>query len=1019
MVRIASPTFVGRSAELAALDEALNKAGEGVPTTVLLGGDAGVGKTRLLETWNRRAVEHAARVVSGACLDLGESGPAYVAVVQAVRDLLGPLEPSALDRLVGTERRTLARVIPELASEDGDGLGEHYNLIAQTRLFSSFIRLLERASSETTLVLELEDIHWADPSTRMFIPYLVASSNTGKLLIVATFRADEVGRDHPLTAILRQLQRHPRATRIDLSPFSATELHEQLLGILGRPPTSGLLDAIHGRSEGNALFAEELVASGNAAGELPYSIGRALLSRTAALSPEARTALRVASVIGRSAPFELLRSGCDLPDAELVDALREAVMANILEPDHAAEGYRFRHALLQEAIYEDTLPGERRNLHAAVATALESGYQGPLLEQSSVSQLAHHWFEARDVDRAMGASVVAGDAAIRQLAYAEALRHFERALDLWDTSAPAGREQLSLTDLLRRASRSAWQAGEPAKTIEYNQRVLDNLDNNDDPCDRVRALDAIARALHVMAREDEAIEYDLKLELVEPEGLPVPERAMRLDALVRALRWKGDRVGARSAAGEALSLAESTKDPILTGPAHVTMAWVLYEIRDFDGALREARLAQEGATLAGDDDTLFEANSVVYEVYAEAGELELAIDSARTARAHLDRVGLSRAAGGWAAFVEAQSLFFLGNLEESMSVLDTALIDPPADRSLLVLNLLAAQVCTATGSYEASARHLEAARLPDATVVQEDGRGFLATARAGLAAAESRLGDVRAIVDATGPRIAGLESFSDMSETIWGLVEVGVGAEATMAEIARAGRDDAALAMTRLRSATMTAYVDEVRRQRTADGVPDTGRHRGHEALIAGHLARIEGRDEAGLWAAAASEFPPRSVDALSARYRQVEAMLAARSPRDEVRSAMADAHAAAVETGARPLAAQFEALARRARIDLRPATSAAPGDDVAVVAPDEPEPPGTAALRGRGLSDREIEVLTLVAAGFSNSEIGRRLFISPKTASVHVTHILDKLDVAGRTEAAIIGVRLGLPDMERDDVGR
>jgi DNA-binding NarL/FixJ family response regulator len=208
-------------------------------------------------------------------------------------------------------------------------------------------------------------------------------------------------------------------------------------------------------------------------------------------------------------------------------------------------------------------------------------------------------------------------------------------------------------------------------------------------------------------------------------------------------------------------------------------------------------------------------------------------------------------------------------------------------------------------------------------------------------------------------------------------------------------------------------YVERVRKQRDADGVRDTGRHRGDEALIAGHLARIEGRDDPALWVAAAELFPSASVEALSARYRQAEAMLATRRPRDEIASIMAAARATAVEIGARPLAARFEGLARRARIDLRVAKHTDAAADEAGVRQDEPLPPGTEALRKRGLTDREIEVLTLVAGGYPNAEIAERLFISSKTASVHVSHIMDKLGASSRTEAATIGVRLGLPEID------
>jgi DNA-binding NarL/FixJ family response regulator len=321
----------------------------------------------------------------------------------------------------------------------------------------------------------------------------------------------------------------------------------------------------------------------------------------------------------------------------------------------------------------------------------------------------------------------------------------------------------------------------------------------------------------------------------------------------------------------------------------------------------------------------------------------------------------------------------------------------------------------ATGSFEQAAAHLLAARFPGTTAEEELRRGYLATARAELALAEGRLEDVLQLVAATAPRVAGAKTYTEMTETTWWLAAIGLDAAAAISETARAARDERVVAEMRDMAETLTALVDRARRLREESGMPDIGTLHGHEALIAGHVARIKGSDEPSLWVSAAAAFPPHSVEAVTARYRQAEAMLAAKAPREGIKPVMVEAHQAALEIGARPLADRLESLARRARIALRPDRSTAPAEST-IAAPPEALPPGTAGLRARGLSDREIEVLTLVAAGYSNGEIGERLFIARKTAAVHVTHILDKLDVASRTEAATIGVRLGLPEVQRDD---
>ncbi len=392
----------------------------------------------------------------------------------------------------------------------------------------------------------------------------------------------------------------------------------------------------------------------------------------------------------------------------------------------------------------------------------------------------------------------------------------------------------------------------------------------------------------------------------------------------------------------------------------------------------------------------------------------MAIKAARAARAYANEVGLAEWEGPSASVAESEALCELGQITESTQVIEAALLDPPANRAnLRQFHLIAAQVSMIRGATSEAATHLEEARDPEATVDEENTRGWLATAKAELAISEGRLDDVRAIVDFAASAISRTSPFSVKGEAIWGLVEIGLDAEAARAEAVRAAGAEQAIGEVKTVARTLLGYVKEVRRRRDEAGVKDGGMGSAYEAVMEGHLARIEDRDDPGLWAVASEMFPPRSPRALAARYRQAEAMLAGGVSRAEIRAVMAEAHTAAVEIGARPIAGRFESLARRARIDLRPA-AASPSSEVGVEA-DEPQTPGTVALRERGLSDREIEVLTLVSAGFSNHDIGARLYISDKTASVHVSHILRKLDAATRTEAATIGVRLGLPEVEQD----
>jgi ATP/maltotriose-dependent transcriptional regulator MalT len=446
--------------------------------------------------------------------------------------------------------------------------------------------------------------------------------------------------------------------------------------------------------------------------------------------------------------------------------------------------------------------------------------------------------------------------------------------------------------------------------------------------------------------------------------------------------------------------------------AHLATGWLFLAAADFDGVVREAGLAADLASIAGDTEAQVQAHSLMYEAVWTAGRHEETIAAARAFRAFADRLGLLRFEGSWAALAEAESLYALGRLDESMDVIEEQLRDPPGDRSSALLHLQAAQVGIARGALADAERRLEQAISEATSGDDEIIVGYVSLTRAQLANAEGRFDDTRSIVLAAGPRLAAAAGHRSAPYLIWEIVEVGLDAEATRAEAAVAAGDGQARAEARGVATTMSSYVDAVRLHRQEAGLPDSYRHRGDEAVLAAQRARIEGRDDPELWVAAADGFPGGSVESVFVGYRRAEAMLAAQAGREALTDVVAPAYARAVEIGARPLAIRLESVARRARITLRPPDQAVPPDGVSPAA-DVAIDPGHEALRKRGLSDREIEVLTLVAAGYSNSQIADRLFISAKTASVHVSHILDKLGVSGRTEAATIGVRLGLPEVE------
>jgi DNA-binding NarL/FixJ family response regulator len=859
-------------------------------------------------------------------------------------------------------------------------------------------------------------LHWADPSTRAALAFLVASLASARLLIVGTFRLEETVRDHPLAATLRHLDRNPRVARVDLRPFDVTEVEEQVTGILGAPPSKASLDAIFARSEGNALFAEELVAVGDPGVDLPGSVGEALIARSALLSDATRSVLRLASVAGRTTSYPVLAGASPLDEDRLADALREAVAANILEADHAGERYRFRHALLQESIYLDTLPGERRRLHASIARVLEASDLDPLRDPWLVTQLARHWFEAGDADRALTASAGAGDIAVAQVAHEEALSHFERVLELWDR-APVGRATLSHVGVLQRAAHSAYYAGQPRRTIEYGEQAIAELEGTDDRRLLVAVIDDLRLAAGHLGADDALGEYAGRLAAIDPAGLPVSEQSRILDGRITHAQLAGRFAEARAVTTELRALVEGEDDPRLVARAHLVLGWLLIDEVDVEGAAREAQLVVDLASRAGDVEAELEARNIAYEAFWTGRQHEATIVAAREFRAFAERAGLLRWEGSWASLAEADCLYWLGRLQECLEVVEAQLRDPPADRSLALLHLQGAQAMIAMGDFDDAVEHirvaLDLAEAEDEEIVV----GYGPLMRARLANGQGRFEEVRAIVTETGPRLVSVIPQKNLAELTWTLVEVGLDAEATRADVAEAAGDRSAREAGRDVASQLVGHLESVRLAREQAGVRDQDRHDGDQAMIEGHLARLDGRDGPDPWRAAAEGYPAGSVEALYARYREAEAMLATKASRDAIADALMPVHAQAREIGARPIAARLESVARRARIDLRrverPAdVDAASADEDATAAPPDP---GHAALRARGLSDREIEVLTLVAAGYSNPDIAERLFISSKTASVHVSHILDKLGVSTRTEAATIGVRLGLPEVDAD----
>jgi len=406
-----SPVLVGRQAELGLLRDSLDRAVAGERATVLVGGEAGVGKSRLVHDLIVQGRQSGARALVGGCVELDGGGIPFAPLVEMIRAFAAELEPADLDVVLGGARDEIARLVPELkdaapvASDDDRG---------PSRVLELTLGMIGRLAAVAPLMLVFEDVQWADRSTLDLLALLVARAGERRLLLVLTVRSDELHRAHPFRRMAAHGEQQRLVERLELERLGPQDVTAQIEAILGHRPEGELIEFVAERSEGIPLFVEELlgaVRDGRMDHDyLPPSLRDVLLARADLLSPSAQHVLRVVSAGGRWVPDRLLASVAELPGPELNAGLREAVEQQLLVVDATGRGFGFRHELARAAIHEDLLPGERAQLHKAYAEAIEEAPELAGSELDAVSMLAYHWLAGHDVPRALAASVRAGRA---------------------------------------------------------------------------------------------------------------------------------------------------------------------------------------------------------------------------------------------------------------------------------------------------------------------------------------------------------------------------------------------------------------------------------------------------------------------------------------------------------------------------------------------------------------------------------------------------------------------------------
>ena len=1012
---VVSPVFVGRQEEIASLTALLDQVQRGEPAFALIGGEAGVGKTRLLGELAVQADRAGFTVLLGHCIELGADGLPLAPLVDALRALTRAIPADELAQVLGPAAPGLARLLPELSPDvaarmPADG-------IQSAQLLELVLGLLGRLSAARPVLLVLEDLHWADQSTLELVAFLVRSLRAVRVLLVATYRSDELHRRHPLRPLLIGWERVRTVDRVELLRFQRDEVATQLAAILADEPRPGLVDLVFDRSGGNAYLVEELagvIRRGGDPADLPPSLVDVLLSGVDSLSVAAQRLLRTAAVAGKRVPDRLLAEVAGLDEAELFAALREALESHLLVVDQSGHGYEFRHALTRDAIYEDMLPGERVRLHAAYGETLarEPGLAGE--DTGVAAALAHHWYAALDLPRALPACVAAGQA-MTSYAPAEAQRHLERALEIWPRVPDAEeRTGLDQVGVIRLAADAAYESGAVDRSVSLFDQALADLPAEGDSVRRALVIERRALALRDSGREMEAIaELERALALLPP-GEVTRAHAVVLASLAGALlRTSGRDVAAGDAAKRAVAAARATGAAEVEADALISLGLAQGYLRTADVDTDAIRSGLALALAHNVPATALRGYVNLSDVLELWGRHAEAAEVAREGLLLADRVGMVRALGAYLIGNLAEPLLRLGRWAEVDRLLAQALLTVPEGIfAASVLQLRAeraamsgryadaeADLCTARGALAGTTDMQFVLPLGYVTATAALGRGDLAAARAAVAGC---LPD---------------EPFVWGARYSWPLLWLGIRIEADEAVRAR-DRHEAVPEQSAARHQVLAAG---------ATGLPaTTPPARGYRALFEAEQSRFLGHDDPRLWSAAVTEWEvAQEPYPLAYTWLRRAESESAGGDRQAASRSVRQADVIAGRLGADPIAAEAAALARRARLDLGSGPDG-PGPDGQAGASAPPAPHGPAAgesaagepaagdpadeLARFGLTDREREVLLLLADGRSNPEIAQALFISPKTASVHVSNILAKLGVGGRVEAAAVVHRLGVP---------
>jgi DNA-binding CsgD family transcriptional regulator/tetratricopeptide (TPR) repeat protein len=983
--------FVGRESELSRLLEALG----GDARMVLVVGDAGVGKTRFTEEVMGRAASAGMVVARGECLPLAGTLP-LLPVATALGELGRLAEGMLLTTALAAAPDYVRTEVSRLGPGGGTGPGGRDVGWQRERLFSAVAELLDAVARESPVGLVIEDVHWADSATLDCLTFLGRAGRRDAVTVVVTCRSDEAPLAEHVATWLAQLHGTARVEEISLGPLSRAEVAGQVSDLAGGPVTPRVVDELYARAEGNPFFTEQLVAAalGGADGELgissrlPTRLAELLTARAGRCGGEAREVLAALSVAGRPLAEDSLGTITGLGVGAVRRGLRELASARLLANDGPGSTHRPRHALLAEAVADALLPGERSGLHERTARALEAASG-----QSLAAEAAGHWEAADRPVEELAARLAAAKAAEHVFGYAEAAAHWQRAIDLCQAPGAAVPSSTEVPRLYVRAIDALNLSGDGVRAGAAAEEALRLFADQPDPAE---AAIVYHRAAYFRAIETPAA------------GLPLIRKSLQLfgqssPSAEQAEAWldygtaflfhaEGQLAASATAVNHALEIAEvagaTAQIPHLL-PWLSNLAFLRGQVEEGFAIIQRGRASAEttGNSAALVWLAVTESNALL-----KMGKFQKASDVALRGLATAPQSGLH---GGYLAAILAsnasEALLACGRTADAAALIGPLTTGPP-DRDHWFAHEARAEIELLNGDIAAAARRWQQIKECAGQIGSIDTAREGARRTAELALWAGRPSDALEQIQ----EALALFTAPDLTIMCGQLLAAGMRACADLADEARARRDDPAVSAARAAAAGLSTWTDRVGNRPFTDH-PFVGTIPADRADWDAEWTRLAGGSDPTAWETAGKAWQALGCPhrAAYAWWRQAEAQLETRLPTAAAAAALRAAGAAA--KGHAPLLAQLKALAERARISLSQPPSPAPGPDQA----SEPVP--------YGLTARELAVLRLLASGRTNAQIGAELYISPKTAGVHVSNILRKLQVSGRVQAAALAERAGM----------